>query len=166
MEIGKVVIIFFATYAGYLLMGGLLIFLLRGWRKHISLLLPMIVAAILSRGIITEALRFLWYRNRPFIEQNFVPLIPHASSASFPSGHATFFFAVGTVLYLYNKKAGTVFLLGSALIAVARVLAGIHWPSDIIWGALIGVACGFVVMQFSKKIAKLPSGGKNGSAAT
>ncbi|MBI2123950.1 MAG: phosphatase PAP2 family protein [Candidatus Wildermuthbacteria bacterium] len=149
MEIGKAVIIFFATYAGYLLMGGLLVFLLRGWKKHIVLVLQMIVAAILSRGVITEAIRLVWHRARPFVEQNFVPIIPHANSASFPSGHATFFFAVGTVLYLYNKKAGMAFLLGSALIGIARVLAGVHWPSDIVWGALIGVACGLAVSKFA-----------------
>lgn len=153
----SLLIIFFATYAGYILMGGLLIFLLspygrsseggKGWGKHASLIVQMIAAAILSRGIITEAIRFFWHRARPFIEQNFVPLIPHADTASFPSGHATFFFAVGTVLYMHNKKAGMVFLLGSALIGIARVLAGVHWPSDVIVGALIGITSGWLVWK-------------------
>lgn len=142
-------IVFFAKYLGYFLIAGLVAFLLKGWRKHIVLALQMIIAAILSRGIITETIRFFWHRNRPFVEQNFVPLIPHADTASFPSGHTTFFFAIGTVLYLYNKKAGMVFLAGSALIGVARVLAGLHWPSDIIWGALIGVMCGLLVSKFA-----------------
>lgn len=84
------------------------------------------------------------------MEQNFVPLIPHANSASFPSGHATFFFAIGTVLYMYNKKAGVVFLAGSALIGVARILAGLHWTSDIVGGALIGVASGVLIVWVSK----------------
>ena len=140
-------IVFFGQYFGYILIGLLLLFLLK--KRYIRLVLQMAAAAILSRGIITEVIRFLWHRSRPFVEQNFVPLIPHADSASFPSGHAAFFFAVGTVLYIYNKKAGTVFLLGSALIGVARVLAGVHWPSDIVWGALIGVACGLVVSKFA-----------------
>lgn len=143
-------IVFFGKYLGYVLIAGLLVFLLRDWRKHTSLLLQMITAAILSRGIITEIIRFLWHRNRPFIEQNFVPLIPHADSASFPSGHATFFFAIGTVLYLYNKKAGAIFLAGSALIGIARVLAGLHWPSDIVWGALIGIFSAWLVCRLLK----------------
>ncbi|MDO8473983.1 MAG: phosphatase PAP2 family protein [bacterium] len=130
-------------------MGGLLVFLLKGWKERIVLALQMIIAATLSRGIITEVIRLFWYRTRPFVEQNFVPLIPHADSASFPSGHATFLFAIGTVLYAYNKKAGVVFLLGSAAIVIARALAGVHWPSDIIWGALIGVVCGLVVSKFA-----------------
>ena len=74
-------------------MGGLAVFLLKDWRKHISLALQMVAAVILSRGIITEIIRFFWHRSRPFVEQNFIPMISHADSASFPSGHATFFFA-------------------------------------------------------------------------
>lgn len=141
-------IVFFAEYFGYVLMGGLLIFVLKGWRKHVSLMLQMIGAAVLSRGVITETIRLLWHRTRPFVEQNFIPLIPHADTASFPSGHAAFFFAIGTVLYLYNKKAGIVFLAGSALIGIARVLAGVHWPSDAVVGAFIGIASGWLVWKF------------------
>ncbi len=144
----EIFIIFLGKYFGYILIGILLIWLLKNLRQRLPLFWQMAAAAILSRGIITEAIRFLWPRSRPFVEQNFVPLIPHADSASFPSGHAAFFFAIGTVLYLYNKKAGTVFLAGSALIVVARVLAGVHWFSDVTWGAAIGIACGLIVSKF------------------
>lgn len=140
-------IIFFGQYFGYILVGLLALFLLR--KRYMGLVLEMIVAAILSRGIITETIRFLWQRSRPFVEQNFVPLIPHADTASFPSGHATFFFAIGTVLYVHDKKAGMAFLVGSALVVIARVFAGLHWPSDIIGGALIGVACGLAASKFA-----------------
>ena len=143
----EVFIIFLGKYFGYILLGILLIWLLKNFRQHPPLFWQMITAAILSRGIITETIRFFWHRARPFAEQNFVPLIPHADSASFPSGHATFFFAIGTVLYMYNKKAGIVFLAGSALIVMARILAGLHWPSDIIAGAFIGIASGWLVWK-------------------
>lgn len=140
-------IVFFGQYFGYILVGLLALFLLK--KRHTRLFLEMVFAAILSRGIITETVRFFWHRARPFVEQNFVPLIPHADTASFPSGHATFFFAIGTVLYVHDKKAGILFLAGSALVAMARVFAGLHWPSDIVWGALIGVACGLAVSKFA-----------------
>lgn len=155
-----ILIVFLGEYFGHILLAGLLVFLLsrfagsrkagKDWKKHISLVLQMIVATILSRGIITETVRFFWHRARPFVEQNFVSLIPHANSASFPSGHATFFFAIGTVLYLYNKKAGIVFLAGSALVGIARVLAGLHWSSDVAVGAAIGIVCGWLVSRYVK----------------
>lgn len=139
--------VFFAQYFGYVLLGVLLVLWLRNFKKYVPLFWQMLIAAVLSRGIITEAIRFFLPRSRPFIEQNFVPLISHADSASFPSGHATFFFAIGTVLYLYNKKAGIPFLFASAVISVARVFAGLHWPSDIVWGALIGILSGWLVWK-------------------
>ncbi|TSC56690.1 MAG: Bacitracin transport permease protein BCRC [Parcubacteria group bacterium Greene0714_21] len=143
--------IFFAKYFGYVLLGILAVLWLRNFKKYLPLFWQAAAAAILSRGIITEAIRFFWHRSRPFVEQNLTPLIDHSASASFPSGHASFYFAIGTVLYFYNKKAGMVFLLGATLIGIARVLAGLHWPSDIIGGAIIGIACGILVIQISRK---------------
>lgn len=147
-------VIFFAKYLGYILIGGLFIFLARDWKKCLSLFWQVAAAAILSRGIIAEAIRFFWHRTRPFVEQSIAPLVEHSSSPSFPSGHAAFFFAVGTVLYFYNKKAGIVFLLGSTVIGIARVFAGLHWPSDIAGGAVIGILSGFFVVQISKRLWK------------
>jgi undecaprenyl-diphosphatase len=146
-------IVFFAKYFGYILVGLLLIFLARDWKKYLPLFWHVAAAAILSRGTITEAVRFFWQRSRPFVEQNIVPLVEHSSSSSFPSGHASFYFAIGTVLYFYNKKAGALFLLASLFIGISRVLAGLHWPSDIAGGAVIGIFSGILVIQLSKRIS-------------
>lgn len=147
MEIEKAVIVFFAKYFGYVLIAGLLVFILNDWRKRLFLVVQMIIAAILSRGIITEVIRFFWHRDRPYIGMGVDPLITPMDSASFPSGHATFFFALGAVLYFYNKPLGILFLAGSVIVGVARILALVHWPSDIIAGALIGMACGWLVWK-------------------
>lgn len=142
-------IVFLGKYLGYILIAGLLVFWWKNRKKHPTFLWASLAAAVLSRGIVTEVIRALWDRQRPFVENSVQPLIEAAASPSFPSGHATFYFAMGTVLYMHNKKAGIVFLLGSALVGVARVLAGVHWPSDVIAGSLIGVVCGFVVSKFA-----------------
>ena len=143
------IIIFFGQYFGYILVGLLALFLLK--KRYTRLVLEMLVAAILSRGIITEAIRFFFPQDRPFVENGATPLIEHAASSSFPSGHASLFFALGTVLYFYNKKAGILFLLASAAIGIARVAAGLHWPIDIIAGALIGIGSGWIVVKLSHK---------------
>ena len=103
--------------------------------------------AILSRVVITETIRLLWDRARPFAELGFRPLVEHSASASFPSGHATFFFALSGVVFAYNKRMGTVFFLLSAVIAVSRVMTGIHWPSDVLGGAAIGIGSAYLVMR-------------------
>ena len=147
-------IIFLGEYFAYILVAGVLVFWWQNRKVHPRFLLQTIAAAILSRGIITEAVRLFWDRPRPFIENSITPLIEHAASPSFPSGHAAFFFALGAIIYSYNKKAGMLFLLGVTILSVARVLAFLHWPSDILAGAIIGIASAFLAMQLSKRFFK------------
>ena len=148
------IIVFLGEYLGHILLAGLLVFWWESRKKHPRLLWEFFSAAILSRGIVTEFIRFFWERPRPFVEQNIIPLIEHTVSPSFPSGHTTFFFALGTILFFYNKTAGILFLLGATILSIARVFAFLHWPSDIVGGAVIGVASAFLVVQLSRRFFK------------
>jgi len=142
------IIVFLGEYLGHILLAGLLVFWWETRSKYPKFLWESFLAALLSRGIITELIRFFWERPRPFVEQNITPFIEHAVSPSFPSGHAALFFALGTILYFYNKTAGVVFLLGAAILSSARVFA------DIIGGAVIGVTSAFLVVQLSRRFFK------------
>lgn len=82
-----------------------MVFSQKGWRSKAFLLLESIIAVILSRGIVTEAVRFFYYSPRPFEALHFQPLIPESGS-SLPSGHMAFFFALATVIYFYDKRWG------------------------------------------------------------
>ena len=151
--------IFFAAYFQYILVGALLIFLFLGKDKEELKKNRLIVglslgAVILSRLVLTEIIRWLWFRPRPFAEYNFLPLIPHDLSASFPSGHAAFFFALAAVIFLFNKKAGWWFLAGSFLISLARIFVGVHYPSDILAGAIVGIFSGWLVVKIYDKIVR------------
>ena len=145
-------IIFLGEYFPYILAAGVLLFWWENRKIHPRFLWEVIAAAILSRGIITEVIRFLWERPRPFVENNLTPLIEHSASSSFPSGHAVLFFALGTVLFFYNKTAGIMFLLGAIVVSAARVFAFLHWPSDIAAGAAIGIASGVLVITIFKRL--------------
>lgn len=144
-------IIFFSEYFGYVVAAFVVVFLLKDYKKNVSIIVQIFGATFLSRGVFTEIIRFVWHRDRPFVQEGFTPLVPHEASASFPSGHATFFFAIGFVLYAYNKKLGIVVLVASALISFARVLAGLHWVSDIAGGALIGMLSAVIVVKLMHK---------------
>lgn len=76
---------------------------------------------------------------RPFIAHgNVAPLFTHGGFDSFPSGHATIFFGLAMAVFLYHRKAGYFFFIGAALIAISRVIGGVHYPIDIIVGVIIG----------------------------
>lgn len=139
--------IFFAKYFEYILAG--LVFAVF-WRKR-EIILQTFLAAVIARFGITELIRWLWPRPRPFVENHINLLLDKIDQSSFPSGHAAFFFALSIVVYLYNKKAGIIFFIASFLISISRIFVGVHWPSDILAGAFVGIFSGWLVVKISKR---------------
>ncbi len=145
--------VFFAKYLGYILAAILLLLFIKNWRKYRQMVILSFGAAIFSRFIITEILRWLWFRPRPFVNHH-VNLILNqsAAEASFPSGHAAFYFALSTIVYFYNKKLGAGFFIASFLISIFRVFCGVHWPLDILAGMIVGIITGWLVFKIFQKI--------------
>jgi undecaprenyl-diphosphatase len=132
--------IFCAQYLIYFLVIGAVLFSFSLKRKErIRYLFLTGASVILSRLIITELIRFIWHRSRPFAVHQVNLLIERGASGSFPSGHMTFLFALAAVVYFFNKKFGIAFFILSFLVGLARVFVGIHYPFDILGGIIIGV---------------------------
>ena len=154
--------IFFAEYLGYFLVAILFLFLLKNLKKYRPMAVKGLISAFFARFGITELIRFLWDRSRPFVENGFDKLttspvsllLNHPATSSFPSGHAAFYFGLSTIVYFYNKKLGILFLISSSLISISRVFVGVHWPSDILVGAVIGIFSGWMVKKISEKFKK------------
>lgn len=146
--------IFLATYLPYLLGIAAIVFVAKqkSWRARLWTFFFIFLTTLLSRGIVTELLRFVWARPRPFVALGFTPLVSE-SSASFPSGHATFFFALALAIFYFNKKWGTWFLVLSLLVGVGRIFVGVHWPSDIVGGIVVAYLSFLVVKELLKKYA-------------
>ena len=112
-------------------------------------------AVVLSRLVLTEIIRWIWFRPRPFVSHAVNLLIAHDNEGSFPSGHVAFFFALAMAVYFYNRRAGQWLFAAAILISVARVFAGVHYPSDILAGALVGMLAGWLVWRVSNKFIKI-----------
>jgi membrane-associated phospholipid phosphatase len=82
-------------------------------------------------------------RPRPVLE-GLPPLGGAPSSLSFPSAHATSSFAVATAMARVEPLGALAFLLAFA-VALGRPYLGMHYPSDVAIGALLGVALGLIV---------------------
>jgi membrane-associated phospholipid phosphatase len=89
------------------------------------------------------AIKLLVRRPRPVLE-GLPPLGGAPSSLSFPSAHATSSFACATAMTRIAPEAGFLFILAFA-IAVCRPYLGMHYPSDVIAGAILGTGLGLVV---------------------
>lgn len=87
---------------------------------------------------ISEILKILFHTTRPFLALPNVQALFTESSYAFPSGHATFFSALAFAIFFLHKKAGYVFICFAVLIGVARIVAGVHFPVDILGGFVLG----------------------------
>lgn len=150
--------IFLAKYLGFVLIGVLFVFLLKNFKKYRQMVLQAFLAGGIAE-IITEIAALFWFRPRPFVVEKVNLLLTHSPTASFPSSHAAFFFALSIILYLYNKKAGLLFLIAGFLIGIGRVFVGIHWPADILAGAALGVLSALLINKLWKRFHSGAGGG-------
>ncbi|MFH1894584.1 MAG: phosphatase PAP2 family protein [Patescibacteria group bacterium] len=148
-------VIFFAEYYQFFVVFFLSLFLLKDFRKYSQMVATAIAAAVFSRFILTEIIRYLMPRARIFTINQVNLLVAHnPNESSFPSGHTALFFALATVVYFYNKKAGIFFYISAFFIGISRVFAGLHWPSDIVAGIFVGIFSGWLVYKFQKRLLK------------
>jgi undecaprenyl-diphosphatase len=152
VELLNVLGIFAAEYLPYLLIIGFLIlaYYQASSRRRVYVFCEGALAVILSRGIITEIIRFFYHHQRPYSFYNFTPLISE-SGWSFPSGHATFFFALAMTIWYIDHKWGWTYFALVTIMAIARVYVGVHWPLDIIGGAIIGIGSAMFVHWLLRK---------------
>lgn len=151
------VIKFFADYLPYILVGVIIAkVILAGIARaeKIRWGIQLLLAGILSRGLVVEGIRFFYHHPRPFIALTNVNQLIQESGYSFPSGHATFFFAISAVVYNRNKKFGMALFVASFLIGLARIAAGVHYPYDILGGMILGTLVGFLSVALVKSKAE------------
>jgi len=129
-----------------------LVYLFFAYQKNWKKILKVILAIIFSRGIITEIIRFFYYRPRPFLTHQVISLVHHDISGSFPSGHMMFIFPLIYFVALANKKMGWVFLVLGVLMGLARIYVGVHYPFDILFGIISGILSAWFVEKISPKI--------------
>lgn len=137
------VVIFFAVYAPWILAGVLFLFLLKNFKRHFQWVAGAFLSAVLG-GLLVLLVNFIFYRARPFAAGDVNLLLQHLSNSSFPSFHTTVLFALSFFIFLKKKKSGCVFLSVSFLAALSRVIAGVHWLSDILAGIFLGILTGWL----------------------
>ena len=122
-----------------------------------------LTAMLLGLVVTNLTVKPLVARLRPWvIMEDFTVLITSSDPNSFPSGHtcAAFAFAAALIAVLPQKWAKAAALIAAALMGFSRLYVGVHFPSDVLVGALIGVICGFVGAWIAKSIIRWFDGRK------
>ena len=107
---------------------------------------------------ISTGLKYAVNRTRPFAEypNDIVQRDPDVGPYSFPSGHTTAAFATATAASLtYRKWYVTVPAYAyAAMVGYSRMRLGVHYPTDVLSGALIGIGSGFLIWEVDRMIVK------------
>jgi undecaprenyl-diphosphatase len=154
------VFIFAASHLIFFMAALLLAYVLAAWKteKFGERLLDagQVFAAMTTAFLIERIIGFLWFRPRPFAAMaEIVKLIDKSELAkSFPSGHATAAFALAFGLFLHDRSWGRWMLLLAALVALGRIFVGVHYPSDVVAGAVVGCLAAWLTRGVKK--AMLP----------
>lgn len=99
--------------------------------------------AIAASVLIFKAVKHLVGRPRPFESwQGLTSLVPAPDKFSFPSGHTMTAFAAWAVIMQGVPGLGLPFLMVALLIGTSRIFLGMHYPTDVLVGALLGSAIG------------------------
>ena len=91
-------------------------------------------------------------RPRPYaVMEGLRVLVEKLSSYSFPSGHTSASFAAATALTLLFGRRGAWSFIPAVLIALSRPYLGMHYPTDVLCGALLGVLCACMTVKIFRK---------------
>ena len=117
--------------------------------KDIKETVGMLVVPAVS-FLLLSFFRAKYNAKRPYEIYEFEPLIKKDTAGkSFPSRHVFSIFVIGSSLWCMYPYIGTVVMAAGVVLAVIRVIVGVHFPKDVIAGAVIGYLCGLFTMLFS-----------------
>jgi len=126
-------------YGAFWVILGLILFVFGG-KKLKSYALMSLFAMVLADFFIGNLLSSFLFRQRPYLAlPNVHQLGPAWTGTSFPSTHATISFAGAYILGNLNKKLLLFMLILASLIAISRIYLGMHYPLDVVAGAVIGI---------------------------
>ena len=128
----------------------ILLFFRKTRRAGAAMLVALLIGLLVGNVLLKE-----WVmRPRPFVTHpDLTALLDPGDEWSFPSAHTLSGFAAATALWFFHRKSSIPAYLMAALIAFSRLYASVHYPTDILAGALLGILCGLLAGWLTDRAA-------------
>ena len=108
-------------------------------RNQRAVLMALLGIAIVN--VLIKLMQLYYFRPRPFATETVKLLFYRPSVSSFPSEPVATMFCFVAGVWAFNRPVARVLLIVASAFALSRVVAGVHYPADVVGGALLGVAC-------------------------
>lgn len=115
--------------------------------KPMLIQVVMLVSVLLVNAAVTQGLKTLFDRDRPFTTYPNIEKLSSGGDSSFPSGHTMEAFAMAAAIacLVSKKRLMIAVYLWAMLVAYSRMALGVHYPSDVLAGILFGTITGWAV---------------------
>lgn len=131
-------ITFLASILIWLMFFGLIVLWVIDGKIKKETVIHAVFAAVLA-WTIAELIKTVFPTLRPFQANGLIPLtLTIPGDGAFPSGHTAMAFALSITILKHDRKVGILYLIMAGLVGIARIMAYVHYPIDIIGGAVIG----------------------------
>lgn len=124
-------------------------------KARLPILFGFFLTLIFTDGICGQIIKKTFTRSRPFQESQLIMALSPASGFSFVSNHSANGFAMATYLSHFYPRFSVLFWILASITAFSRIYNGVHYPSDVIIGAFIGVGIAKFIIRIIESKFKL-----------
>lgn len=134
-----------ATFLIWILYTGLVVLWFIDGKIKKEQVIHAIVAGLLA-WVITYIVKYIFQTDRPFeINGREADVLITPKDPAFPSSHTALAFSLAVTIYMHDRKVGRWYIIGALTVGIARILANVHYPLDIVGGAFIGTMIAVVL---------------------
>ncbi len=123
------------------------------WTKNLKNGAKIVFAVLVAYAIADVALKPIVCRERPFDAMDLDVIGTAPTSWSFPSGHTASAFAGAISVLLIDRRIGIPLIIYACFVGISRMYLCVHWPTDVLAGAMIGTLAAVAVMLLVDKNA-------------
>lgn len=147
------VVVFFAEYMLYFLCLALVVHWFTRKPKNRMMVIQAVIATVVAE-VLGKIAGQLYSHHQPFAVLSHVnQLVEHEIDNSFPSDHSIVFFAICFSIWLVRKKEWWLWIILALCVAISRIWVGVHYPVDVVTGALLGIISALVMYWLVPRLA-------------